>query len=61
MRTFIDFDFLREYDRIKKRGDKLAEIGSTIEWEPFRVILDPLFKSQTAHPAASSGACSRHL
>ena len=52
MRTLIDFAILKEYERVKKRGDKLVEIGSMIEWEPFRVILDPLFKNQTAcgHP-----------
>jgi hypothetical protein len=29
-----------------KRGDKHVEIGSMIEWEPFRVILDPIFKNK---------------
>jgi len=42
----MDFAILKEYKRVKKRGDKLAEIGSMIEWESFRVILDPLFKNQ---------------
>jgi transposase, IS5 family len=46
MRTLIDFAILKEYERVKKRGDKLVEIGSVIEWEPFRVILDPLFKNK---------------
>jgi IS5 family transposase len=46
MRTLIDFAILKEYERVKKRGDKLVEIGSMIEWEPFRVILDPLFKNK---------------
>jgi IS5 family transposase len=46
MRTLIDFAILQEYDRVKKRGDKLVEIGSMIDWEAFRVILDPLFKNK---------------
>jgi IS5 family transposase len=46
MITLIDFAILKEYERVKKRGDKLVEIGSMIEWEPFRVILDPLFKNK---------------
>jgi hypothetical protein len=33
MRTLIDFAILKEYERVKKRGDKLVEIGSMIEWE----------------------------
>jgi IS5 family transposase len=46
MRTLIDFAILKEYERVKKRGDKLVEIGSMIEWEPFRAILDPIFKNK---------------
>ena len=38
MASFIDFAFQEEYQRVKRLGDKLAEIDSLIDWEAFRSI-----------------------
>jgi len=40
--------FYKEYERIKKLGDKLVEIGSRINWEGFR----PWFDEQIEYRAA---------
>jgi IS5 family transposase len=47
MRCLTDFAILHEYERIKKLGDKLVEIGSRIKWEEFRPKLDAMFKNNT--------------
>ena len=40
MRNLTDFAILHEYERIKKLGDKLVEIGGRIDWDGFRQKLD---------------------
>ena len=47
MRTLIDFAISNEYEHVRKRGDKLVQIGKMIKWEPFRAILEPLYKNKT--------------
>jgi len=47
MRNLTDFAILQEYERIKKLGDKLVEIGSRINWEDFRPKLEAMFKNNT--------------
>lgn len=47
MRNLTDFAILQEYERIKKLGDKLVEIGSRINWEGFRPKLEAMFKNNT--------------
>ena len=47
MRSLTDFAILNEYERIKKLGDKLVEIGSRINWEGFRPKLEAMFKNNT--------------
>jgi len=49
MRNLTDFAILQEYERIKKLGDKLVEIGSRINWESFRPKLEAMFKNNTDH------------
>ncbi len=47
MRNLTDFAILQEYERIKKLGDKLVEIGGRIDWEGFRPKLEAMFKNNT--------------
>ena len=47
MRNLTDFAILHEYERIKKLGDKLVDIGSRIDWEGFRQKLDVMYKNNT--------------
>jgi hypothetical protein len=46
MRCITDFAILHEYERIKKLGDKLVEIGRSINWERFRPKLKAMFKNK---------------
>jgi IS5 family transposase len=47
MRTFIDFALSKEYEEVERRGDKLVKMGSLINWEVFRPILNGLYKNNT--------------
>ena len=47
MRNLTDFVILHEYERVKKLGDKLVEIGGRIDWEGFRQKLDVMYKNNT--------------
>jgi hypothetical protein len=47
MRKLTDFAILHEYERIKKLGDKLVDIGGRIDWEGFRQKLDVMYKNNT--------------
>ena len=47
MRNLTDFAILHEYERIKKLGDKLVEIGGRIDWEGFRQKLEVMYKNNT--------------
>lgn len=39
MSSLIDFALNEEYKRLESAGDKLAEIGSRIDWKPFSSML----------------------
>jgi transposase, IS5 family len=47
MKTLTDFALKEEYKRPESVGDKLAEIDSSIEWKPFRVILESMYSNKT--------------
>jgi transposase, IS5 family len=47
MRNLTDFAILQEYERIKRLGDKLVEIGGRIDWEGFRPNLEAMYKNNT--------------
>lgn len=47
MRNLTDFAILQEYERIKRLGDKLVEIGGRIDWEGFRPKLEAMYKNNT--------------
>jgi hypothetical protein len=40
MRSLTDFAIRQEYERIKELGDKLVDIGNSINWEGFRPKLE---------------------
>ena len=48
MRNLTDFVIRHEYERIKKLGNRLVEIGNRINWDDFRPKLDILFCNNTA-------------
>ena len=43
-----DFALNEESKRLQSVGDKLAEIESLIDWEPFRPILESMYNNRTA-------------
>ncbi len=47
MASFIDFAFQEEYQRVKRLGDKLAEIDSLIDWEAFRPIVKDIYNNKS--------------
>ena len=42
MRTFIDFAISREYEEVKKRGDKLSALEALVNWNAFLPMADGL-------------------
>jgi IS5 family transposase len=47
MKSFTDFALNEEYKRVKRLGDRLAEIESLIDWEAFRSIVGDLYDNRT--------------
>ena len=47
MYDLTDFALNEEYKRLLSIGDKLAEIESLIDWNPFRPILESMYKNRT--------------
>jgi IS5 family transposase len=47
MKSLTDYAFNEEYKRVKRLGDKLGEIGSTIDWDAFRPILDGMYNNRS--------------
>lgn len=47
MASFIDFAFQEEYQRVKRLGDKLADIDLLINWEAFRPIVKGLYNNKS--------------
>ena len=53
METLTDFALREMYRKVKKLGDKLAEIDSLIDWEAFRPIIGSMYNNKTergGHP-----------
>jgi len=48
MRTLIDFAIREEYSRVKALGDDLSKIGSTINWDRFRILEPLIYKNKTS-------------
>ncbi len=47
MKSLTDFAFNEEYERVKRLGDRLAEIESLIDWEAFRPIVGTLYENKS--------------
>jgi len=47
MKTFTSYTLGKEYKRVEKLGDKLAEVDGLIDWEAFRPIFKGMYKNQT--------------
>ncbi len=47
MKSFDDYFTKREYDRVGKLGDRLAEVELLIDWEVFRPIISEMYKNRT--------------
>ena len=47
MKSLIDYSLNEEYKKVKKLGDRLAEIDSIIDWEAFRPIVAGMYRNNT--------------
>ncbi len=47
MSSLVDFALNEEYKRLESAGDKLAEIGSRIDWKPFSSMLGSMSDNET--------------
>ena len=47
MKSLIDYSLNEEYEKVKKLGDRLAEIDSLINWEAFRPIVAGMYNNRT--------------
>ncbi|MEG3225017.1 MAG: IS5 family transposase [Methanobacteriales archaeon Met13] len=47
MKSFDDYILEKEYARVEKLGDKLAEIDPLIDWESFRPIITDMYNNKT--------------
>jgi IS5 family transposase len=47
MKNFVDFGQKEAYKRVERLGDRLAEIGSQVDWEAFRPIMGDMFDNRS--------------
>jgi len=47
MKSLTDFALNEEYKRVKRLGDRLAEIESLIDWEAFRSIVGGMYDNRS--------------
>jgi IS5 family transposase len=47
MKSFTDFAFNEEYKRVRRLGDRLAEIEALIDWDAFRPIVGELYDNRS--------------
>jgi len=47
MESLVDFALQERYKQVKDLGDRLGELGTLIEWEPFREIVGDLYTNKT--------------
>lgn len=47
MRNLIDFAVLHEYEKVKKRGDKLSELAALIRWDAFSPLADGIYRNKS--------------
>ena len=47
MESLVDFALQERYKQVKDLGDRLGELATLIEWEPFREIVGDLYTNTT--------------
>ena len=47
MESLVDFALQERYKQVKDLGDRLGELATLIEWEPFREIVGELYTNTT--------------
>ena len=47
MSSLTKFGLREEYKQLECLGDKLSEIESLIDWEPFRPIIKEIYNNKT--------------
>jgi len=47
MKSFNQYFLDKEYERVEKLGDKLAEINPLIDWEAFRHIIHDMYDNRS--------------
>ena len=47
MESLVDFALQERYKQVKDLGDRLGELSTLIEWEPFREIVGDLYTNTT--------------
>lgn len=47
MESLVDFALQERYKQVKDLGDRLGELSTLIEWEPFREIIGDLYTNAT--------------
>ena len=47
MRSLTEFGLREEYKQLERLGDKLSEIESLIDLEPFRPIIKEMYNNKT--------------
>ena len=47
MSTLLEFGLREGYKELERLGDKLSDIESLIDWEPFRPIINEMYNNKT--------------
>ena len=47
MESLVDFALQERYKQVKDLGDRLGELSTLIQWEPFREIVGELYTNTT--------------
>ena len=47
MESLVDFALQERYKQVKDLGDRLGELATLIEWEPFREIVGEIYTNTT--------------
>jgi len=47
MKSLIDYSLNEEYEKVKRLGDRLAEVDSLIDWGAFRPIVAGMYRNKT--------------
>ena len=54
MESLVDFALQERYKQVKDLGDRLGDLATLIEWEPFRAIVGDIYTNTTEHGGRSN-------